>query len=61
MNEPSNFDTSFYNETFLKTLDIEPLKCPLFGNDSEYDNPPYWTHAAYQYGNSVIFGTYEQI
>uniref|UniRef100_A0A1I8B965 P-type domain-containing protein n=1 Tax=Meloidogyne hapla TaxID=6305 RepID=A0A1I8B965_MELHA len=46
MDEPSNFATN--KQT--KEKGLETLKCPMNGNDSKYDNPPYKTINVYQWG-----------
>uniref|UniRef100_A0A0K0EVM6 Maltase n=1 Tax=Strongyloides venezuelensis TaxID=75913 RepID=A0A0K0EVM6_STRVS len=61
MNEPSDFSTNQ-----AKVLDLgcvggnvclEPLKCPLTGEYSEYDNPPYQTYSVYEYGGNTYLST----
>nr|AZA15228.1 sucrase-isomaltase, intestinal [Anisakis pegreffii] len=51
MNEPANFRTNGkkWRDEFPYHGDLEPLMCPLTGNDSNYDAPPYQTYAVYLY------------
>ncbi|VDK50385.1 unnamed protein product [Anisakis simplex] len=51
MNEPANFRTNGkkWIDEFPYHDDLEPLMCPLTGNDSNYDAPPYQTYAVYLY------------
>ncbi|CAJ0601551.1 unnamed protein product, partial [Cylicocyclus nassatus] len=49
MNEPSNFDTDTYQNSYLRFDDAPKphLSCPISGPDAELDNPPYKTYAVY--------------
>ncbi|KAH7678416.1 Protein AAGR-2 [Aphelenchoides avenae] len=55
MNEPSNFGTNSPNDPQYPgghPPDV-PLSCPLTGNDSFYDVPPFETINAYQWGKGT--------
>ncbi|VDM38291.1 unnamed protein product [Toxocara canis] len=57
MNEPSNFGTNEKHPSYFDNPDhpnLEPLFCPLSGNDSHYDMPPYETFAVYLYTNNSL-------
>jgi len=41
MNEPSNSGCGTYRTA---SKDANDLSCPISGNDSYWDNPPYATH-----------------
>uniref|UniRef100_A0A9J2QAZ4 P-type domain-containing protein n=1 Tax=Ascaris lumbricoides TaxID=6252 RepID=A0A9J2QAZ4_ASCLU len=57
MNEPSNFGT---NRAFPEHFDdpnhpnITTLKCPLSGNNSKFDMPPYETYNVYKYNERYL-------
>uniref|UniRef100_A0A914E862 P-type domain-containing protein n=1 Tax=Acrobeloides nanus TaxID=290746 RepID=A0A914E862_9BILA len=55
MNEPSNFNTQFYNSnsTTKGKYPSQDLSCPISGPDSEYDTPPYLTWSGYYNGPHV--------
>uniref|UniRef100_A0A914E9P0 Alpha-glucosidase n=1 Tax=Acrobeloides nanus TaxID=290746 RepID=A0A914E9P0_9BILA len=52
MNEPSVFGTTKVGDGGTN------LHCPLSGNNSNWDNPPYWTINGYQYGSDNYLFTY---
>ncbi|KAM3726955.1 Sucrase-isomaltase, intestinal [Dirofilaria immitis] len=53
MNEPAAFGTNEYHPFYFddkeRPAQIVPLKCPLSGAESKYDNPPYETWNSYAY------------
>ena len=53
MNEPSNFNTQFYNSTAKDKSPSQYLSCPISGPDSEYDAPPYLTWSGNYNGPNV--------
>ena len=53
MNEPSVFDTAFFNETHGRYIGNVTLNCPIAGPDSGLDMPPYPTINAFQNGPFV--------
>uniref|UniRef100_A0A915E7Q9 Uncharacterized protein n=1 Tax=Ditylenchus dipsaci TaxID=166011 RepID=A0A915E7Q9_9BILA len=57
MNEPANFGTNEDDPFFQFTADhprIQQLICPVTGNDSHLDVPPYLTASAYKRGESSL-------
>lgn len=62
MNEPSSWGTNIEHPWYFNDADhpnIKPLFCPLTGEDSKYDVPPFQTQAAYLFGgSSVSFGSF---
>ncbi|KHN71698.1 Lysosomal alpha-glucosidase [Toxocara canis] len=52
MNEPANFGTNEDNPWYWEQKQLAPLKCPLSGEHSKFDSPPYPTINAYQWGLS---------
>ena len=49
MNEPSECPGCIPLSNFGINPHLQSLKCPMTGNWSEYDNPPYLTAAVYLY------------
>ncbi|KAK6031093.1 glycosyl hydrolase, family 31 [Ostertagia ostertagi] len=52
MNEPSSFGTNEEEPWYFDNEDhpnIAPLKCPTNSTESEWDKPPYETHAVYNF------------
>ncbi|VDK22042.1 unnamed protein product [Anisakis simplex] len=51
-NTPSSYGTNRINPSYFddpQHSKIAPLMCPLKGNDSHYDMPPYQTYSVYYY------------
>ncbi|KAH7660399.1 Protein AAGR-2, partial [Aphelenchoides avenae] len=58
MNEPSNFATNEEEPIYPPGHPTAiPLKCPLTGNDSALERPPFETISVYQYGGSSYLST----
>uniref|UniRef100_A0A8R1XWR3 P-type domain-containing protein n=1 Tax=Onchocerca volvulus TaxID=6282 RepID=A0A8R1XWR3_ONCVO len=63
MNEPAAFGTNEYHPFYFddkeRPAKIVPLKCPLSGAGSKYDNPPYetWNSYAYNFAEAACFST----
>ncbi|GMS79055.1 hypothetical protein PENTCL1PPCAC_1230, partial [Pristionchus entomophagus] len=60
MNEASSFGTNEDHPFFFDDPDhpkIEVLRCPISGQDAEWDMPPYQTQAVYRYGEPNILAT----
>uniref|UniRef100_A0A158PNX2 NtCtMGAM_N domain-containing protein n=1 Tax=Anisakis simplex TaxID=6269 RepID=A0A158PNX2_ANISI len=56
MNEPAAFGTNEQYPWYFNYADhpnITSLKCPLIGDDSRYDNPPFKTFNVYRYGDNA--------
>ncbi|VDM24723.1 unnamed protein product [Toxocara canis] len=53
MNEPANFGTNEDNPWYWEQKQLAPLKCPLSGEHSKFDSPPYPTINAYQWGGAL--------
>ncbi|VIO86322.1 Uncharacterized protein BM_BM5229 [Brugia malayi] len=60
MNEPAAFGTNEYHPFYFddpeRPAKIIPLKCPISGAVSKYDNPPYetWNSYAYNYAEAHL-------
>lgn len=56
MNEPAAFGTNEERPWYFDYADhpnITSLRCPLTGNDSHYDSPPFKTFNVYAYGDNA--------